>query len=69
MWRIGGQGRCVYTVLMARPEVKNPLGRSRHRWKDLLKSIFKKWNGSMDWINLAQDRNRWLAHVNAVINL
>jgi hypothetical protein len=35
----------------------------------ILKRIFKKWNGSMDWIDLAQDRDRWRAVVNAAMNL
>jgi hypothetical protein len=35
----------------------------------ILKCIFKKWNGSMDWIDLAQNRDRWRALVNAVTNL
>jgi hypothetical protein len=38
-------------------------------WRIILKQIFKKWDGDMDWIDLAQDRNRWQAVVNTVMNL
>jgi hypothetical protein len=44
-----------------------PLGRPRHRWEDNIKWIFRKWG--MDWIELAQDTNRWQALVNEVMNL
>jgi len=46
-----------------------PLGRTRHRWEDNIKWIFRKWVGGMDWIKLAQDMDRWQALVNAVMNL
>jgi hypothetical protein len=54
---------------VGRPEEKRPLGRPRHRWGIILKSIFKKWYGDMDWIELVQDRDRWWALVNSVMNL
>jgi hypothetical protein len=38
-------------------------------WRIILKWMFEKWDGSMDWINLAQDRDRWRVVVNAVMNL
>jgi hypothetical protein len=38
-------------------------------WRIILKWIFKTWDGGMDWINMAQDRNRWRALVSAVMNL
>jgi hypothetical protein len=67
---MGGR-RSAYKMLVGRPEGRRPLGRSRHRWDDNIKLIFKKWNwgGGMDWIDLAQDMDRWQALVNAVMNL
>ena len=55
---------------MGKPEGKRPLGRPRHRWEDNIKMDLQNVGcGSMDWIELAQDRDSWQALVNAVMNL
>jgi hypothetical protein len=65
-----GERRGVYRVLVGKPEGKKPLGRFRHRYKDNIKMDFRKVRcGVMDWIERAQDRDRWRAHVNAVMDL
>ena len=65
-----GESRGVYTILMGKSEGKRPLGRSRHRWEDNIKMDLQEVGcGGMDWIDVAQDRDRWLALVNAVMNL
>jgi hypothetical protein len=65
----GGEGRRI-GVLVGKPEGKSPLGRPRRRWEDNIKICLQEGKcGSMDWIELAQDRDRWRALVNAVINL
>jgi hypothetical protein len=52
------------------PEGKRPLGRPRHRWEDNIKMDLQEVGlRVMDWIDLAQDRNRWRALVNTVMNL
>jgi hypothetical protein len=63
-------GEGVYRVLVAKPEGKGQLGRPRHRWEDNIKMDFQGvgWVG-VDWIDLAQDRDRCRAVVNAVMNL
>jgi len=62
--------RGVYRVLVGKPDGKRPLGRPRRRWEDNIKMAFQEVGcGGMDWIVLAQDRDRWWALVNAVMNL
>jgi hypothetical protein len=65
-----GERRCVYTVLVGKHEGKSTLGRPRRRWEDNIKMDLQevKFRG-MYWIELAQDRDRWRALVNAVMNL
>ena len=65
-----GERRGVYRVLVGKPEGKRPLGRPRSRWENNIKMDLQEVGcGVMDWIELAQDRGRWRALVNAVINL
>jgi hypothetical protein len=55
---------------VGKPEGKTPLGRPRRRWKDNIKMGLQEVGcGGMDWIELAQDRDRWRARMNAVMNL
>jgi hypothetical protein len=65
-----GERRGAYRALVGKPEGRRPLGRPICRWKDNIKMDLREvgWGG-MDWINLAQDRDRWRAVVNAVMNL
>jgi hypothetical protein len=64
------EGRGVYSVLVGKPEGKRPLGRPRHRWEDNIKMDFQEMGcWGIDWIKLAQDRDRWWALVNVVMNL
>jgi hypothetical protein len=65
-----GGKRDVYRVFVGKPEGKRPLGRPRHRWEDNIKLDLKELEcEDMDWIELAQDRDRWRVIVNAVMNL
>ena len=64
-----GERRGVYSVLIGKPEGKRPLGRHRRRWENYIKmDLQEEGCGGMDCIELAQDRDRWRAVVNAVIN-
>jgi len=56
----------VYRVVVGKSEGKEPLGRPRHRWEDNIK--MEVGCGGMDWIELAQERERWRAIVNVVMN-
>jgi hypothetical protein len=61
--------RGVSRILVGKSEGKRPLGRSRCRWEDNTKMDLQEVGGGMDWIELAQDRDKWRALVNAVMNL
>jgi len=65
-----GEGRCVYRVLVGKPEGRRPLGRTRRRWENNIRmDLWEVGCGCVDWMDLAQDRNRWRALVSAVMNL
>ena len=65
-----GERRGVYGVLVGKPEGKRPLGGPRHRWEDNIKMDLQEFGcGDVDWIELAQDRDRWRSLVIAVMNL
>jgi len=63
-----GEGRDVHRVLVGKPEGKRPLGRSRYRWEDNIKMDLREVGGGGNWMELAQDRDRWQALVNTVMN-
>jgi hypothetical protein len=65
-----GEERTVHRILMGTSEGMRPLGRPRHRCKDWIRMDLREigW-GSVEWIQLAQDRDRWRALVNTVMNL
>jgi hypothetical protein len=65
-----GRGEKVHKVLVGKSEGKRPLGRPRRRWEDGVRMDLREIGlGSVDWIRLAQDRDRWQAVVSAVMNL
>ena len=60
----------MYRLMVGKPEGRRPMGRPRRRWEDNIKTDFQQVGcGDMDWIELAQDRDRWRVLVNAVVNL
>jgi hypothetical protein len=64
-----GEGRGVDGVLLGKPEGKRPLGRPRRRWEDNIKTDLQEVGGGCeDWMELAQDRERWRALVSMVMN-
>ena len=65
-----GEGRGVHKVLVGKPEGKRPLARPRRRWEDNIKMDFQEGGGGCgDWMELVQDRDRWRALMNTVLNL
>ena len=65
-----GDRRGVYWVLVGKPEGKRPLGGPRHIWEDNIKLDLQELGcGGMDWIAVAQDRDRWRALVTAVMKI
>ena len=65
-----GEVRGAYRVLVGKPEGKRPLGRPRRRWVDNIKMDLQEVGcGYLDWIGLAQDRDRWRTLVSAVMKL
>jgi hypothetical protein len=64
-----GKKRGAYRILVGRPEGRRQLGRPRRRWENNIKMDLQEVGWGMDWIELAQGRNRWGAVVNAVLNL
>ena len=65
-----GEERGVYKVLVGKLEGRRPLGRPRRRWENNIRLGFREVGcGCVDWMELAQDRDRWRALVSAVMNL
>jgi len=65
-----GEGRGVYRVLVGKHEGRRSVGRPRRRWEDNIRLYLREVGcGCVDWMELAQDRGRWRALVNAVMNL
>jgi hypothetical protein len=65
-----GEKRNMYRLLVGKPEGRRPQGRPRYRWLDNIRmDLVEVGWGDVDWIGLAQDRDRWGALVNSVLNL
>ena len=62
------EGRGLHKVLVWKPDGKRPLGRPRPRWEDIKMDLEELGRGCGDWMELAQDRDRWRALVSTVMN-
>jgi hypothetical protein len=69
MWHAWERREKVYKVSVGMPEGKRPLGRPRQRWEDGIRMDLRETGlGGVDWIRMAQDRDRWRAVENVVMN-
>jgi hypothetical protein len=67
---VHGEMRNACKILFGKPEDRRPLGRPRRKWEDNINMDLREIGvGDMDWIHLPQDRDRWRAVVNTVMNL
>ena len=65
-----GEGRSLYRLLVGEPEGRRPLGRPKRRWEGNIRMDLREVGcGCVDWMELAQDRDRWRALVSAVMTL
>jgi hypothetical protein len=64
-----GEVRGAYNILVGKPEGRRPMGRSRRSWEDNINILGEIGFGDVDWIHLAQDRDKWRALVNTVMSL
>jgi hypothetical protein len=70
MWHVGGGGEVYTGFWWGTPEGKRPLGRPGYRWEDNIKMDLQEVGcGGKDWIDLAQDRDRWWSLVNVIMNI
>jgi hypothetical protein len=70
MWHEGEENRDIYRLLVGKPEGKRPLGRPRRSWIDNIKmDLLEIGLNVVDWVGLAEDRYRWRALMNSVMNL
>jgi hypothetical protein len=63
-----GEGRGVHRVLVGKPKDRRPLGRPRRRWEDNIKRDLQEVGGGGDWMERAEDRDRWRVLVSTVMN-
>jgi len=68
-WGRNGGRKYAYRILVEIPEGRRPLGRPRHKWEDTIKMDLEEVGLGMDWFDRAQDKDKWRALVNAVMNI